>query len=165
MKMSQPGFSLIEFTVYFFLIIQLTVMVTSYMVSNYATITGYNKISDIDINLSCTVDVLERDIKQFCSTQGTLLHKADNEYIWVDGFSVGWEVYKGNVIRTEGLYDPLTYQWHESVRGTVVNNIKAIHITPYYEGSIMRSIVCTVESNNSNNILTRTVAIRNKKIK
>lgn len=163
MKTMQPGFSFIEFLVYFFLIVQLTVLVTSYMISSYATITDYNKISDIDINLSCAVDILERDIKQFFSPHGKL-HRVGNEYIWAAGLSVGWEVKGGNLMRSEGQYDADTCQWYDVVRGVIVNNIKSIHIEPCYEGDAIRSVQCIVESNNSNNILRRTVAIRNKKL-
>lgn len=147
--MKNPGFSSIEFLLYFCIMTVLTVVTTTAVMYAYSRNMEELRRVYYSAMLYGAHDVLAQDIFQACAASTDWYQKDEHALIVkTAAHNIGWELKKSKLIRSAGSY-----------KGVIATGITActFHIT--YEGKRVRALTTTLVAHGQT--VTRRVALRN----
>lgn len=138
MKQNKKGFSLIEFTVYFFITIVVFIMLFNFFLTTNFYVQKQEQQCNTCINLSTAHMMLQRDIFASPAERSAWHVLTNTEIVWrSDKKACGWVLDDGNLYRIEGSYHN---GWQTKKKSLVLKNCsdKVFHVV--YDSAYVQSV-------------------------
>ena len=164
--MAQKGFSLLEFLVYFLLLILFGTLLFHGAVSMHLQLTKAGRQGAAVLSLHAAADVLTRDLRTVPAEQTYWKKITDHELVWQTGNTTcGWRIEKNQLCRYEGTYDGKKRQWSKRTKSVVADGVHTLAFQMHggeHQQSIA-SISFVIEGKNKSQV-SSLVALRNRMV-
>jgi len=171
MATTTKGFTLIEWVLYFFLLLLVLTIIFHFSATVQQQLVHWGRRSDSLSQLSVAQDLFFRDV----SCAPIELNQWDvlaSEHIawWQEKVRISWEFHEGTLMRVEKDGNKSENK-RSRKKSVIARNITAVHFTPHYKknaipgfGKVIQSISCMIKIVVAHRTceLERTVLLRNR---
>lgn len=133
MKSGVPGFTLLEWVIYFFLTIVVVTLMFEYVVGVRRHVVGITQQASTLAQLSAAHDACVRDVSAAAERQGQWRVVGPSSLVWQKGtMQCSWSVEEGALVRRERLFDAVKKEWKPVHKSVVARGNIVLHVVPLY---------------------------------
>lgn len=140
---SKQGFTLLEVTIFFALLMLISVLAMSGFTALHARVKQQSKRTNRITEVATALDVVVRDLQQM---ESGLKKQQAAGYVWSGVTAdIGWSLEGARIIRTQGKYDPVKNAWHAATKNVALDGVKHFDLVPQYHARGKEKKVVGVE--------------------
>ena len=164
---NRHGFSLIEFTIYFFLVLLLSTLVIHWVSSSHIRMSRVGNKCLQSLAVCAAADCLMRDLYTAPSDlEKWKLCDESAGYVFCAGsLDVGFACDEGSLVRSEGTYNTTAGAWSTRKKSVIARDVTACTLTRVFaeKSNQVRQLVLNIRSRKADHEYTaqHTITIRN----